>query len=102
MGAGIDARSKLDEPALSKDMINGNIDVARFLVLQGTHSMQSDLLRCAALRKSRAEGAVLAEEPVQKVVDVYAYCFDNPVARPLQINSRSASGWVLSWVASVG
>ncbi|KAK6442246.1 hypothetical protein LTR95_001521 [Oleoguttula sp. CCFEE 5521] len=79
-GADVDARSTVNESALSIAIARGSLDVVEFLLARGTDTKHGDLLHCAAQRKNQSEGAQLVEILVQKGADVNAYRFNNPVA----------------------
>ena len=78
--ADVNARSKIDESALSIAIARGSMDVLRLLLAQGTHVTQGDLLHCAAQRENQSEGAELVKELIKRGADVNAYRYNNAVA----------------------
>lgn len=83
-GADVNARSKLDESALSFAIAYGSMAVVRLLIAQGTDVMHGNLLHCAARRQNQEEGAELVTELVRKGANVNAHEFDDPVALQLR------------------
>ena len=79
-GADVNARSTLDESALSIAIVRGSIDVIRLLLAQGTDISHGDLLHGASQRENQIEGAELVEELVKQGADVNASHHNNPVA----------------------
>lgn len=79
-GADVNARSALDESPLSKAIACGSMDAIRFLLAEGASVHHGDLLHHTALRSNQQEGALLAEDLIQRGTDINAYRFNNPVS----------------------
>ncbi|KAK1059968.1 hypothetical protein LTR33_013019 [Friedmanniomyces endolithicus] len=79
-GANVNARSMLNETALSYAIAHGNMEVVRFLLEHGAEIAGANLLHCTVNRGKQAEGAAVVEELVQKGADVDVHRFDNDIA----------------------
>jgi len=79
-GANVNARSMLDESALSRAIAYGSLDAVRFLLAQGTDIQHGNLLHCAAQRRNQVEGATPISDLVRLGADLNAYRYKNPVA----------------------